>query len=831
MPIAVHPLPRRIRRTHENLPLGVPTSLLVPPGTAESVTEALRESLELLFPGISAEDDAEPEALTVRFTRFEDAPEEIPAAVADQAYRLSVGPDGIEVQAGSTAGWRWATRQLAGLREGTALRGIELLDWPSFRVRRLELEWPATSVSAAAYAALFELLTLGRVNELGLSGSVADLPDEVREKAARSGIEIVASGGESSFRVVEDASLFPRYSERLPALLEAALAAEADGRSGFVVALGASDAQTALESLAFGLLFAGDCAWNPRKTDLKTFRRTYAMRRFGLDSRAPLLVIDTLEEGAALLGAEDALDPGDPFAVNNESPPRSSPLPLRDLRTSVPSVSLRPASAPGAMRPDEQAAALEQKGAAAMTAMGPLQPDSEERAAALQGLQWAAQRLKRIGSLLGTAERVRELYRAAYVASASPKALSDRLLRAVDLLESEARAWDDHRGEWHALWRREREGPYDPETEAALRQPGEALLARAARLKDLRSVYIQTGSLPSPAKEGLERTAARLTTGLVPGRLPPQPSPAWWPEGGAARVQMEVECPPAAADIPWAVQADFRALAGETGAFNVRSVRLVPITESDEAGPEQPCQLTRGGFAFIPPVGQSSYFLYLDPDPIGDSGFREVRAGQSRRAVRLENRRLRLSLSPVSGFISGWQLINSERELLPAEAESDDARAAWRLRVIETGPLLARVRCEHPDGRARQFDLGAGQPWIDVSMDSPGEELALPLREGVWSGEVEQTGDGEENRAGAVSWAELHDATGLTVGVVLPERPAPVTLHRDGLQVHSPPSGHCLLLAEVTEKPDQTLSRLAEAWQQPPRVRLGIFEHRRVREF
>ena len=44
--------------------------------------------------------------------------------------------------------------------------------------------------------------------------------------------------------------------------------------------------------------------------------------------------------------------------------------------------------------PEEPAARLVQKGGAAMTAMGPLQPDSEERAFALQGLQWTAQRFR-----------------------------------------------------------------------------------------------------------------------------------------------------------------------------------------------------------------------------------------------------------------------------------------------------------------------------------------------------------------------------------------------------------------------------------------------------
>jgi hypothetical protein len=820
MPIALHPLPRRIRRTHENCPLGVPVCLHVPPDAEAAVSTALLEILEPLFPGIDTGGDADPEILPLRLALFEGAVEEIPAQVASQAYRMAVGPGGIEIAAGSPAGWQWAVRQLPGLREGEALTGIELLDWPSFCVRRVELDWPAESLRAVSFETLFHLLALGRVNELGLAGLVSELSEPIRESAERHGLRLVSIGGEPAFRLLDGAALFPRYSERLPALQEAALKAEAEGLSEFVVSLGEIDGQTALESLAFGLLFAGDCAWNPRKADLKAFRRTYAMRRFGLDSRAPTLVIDTLDEGSTLLGPAPAIGCGDPFD---------------------------PASTAGIARPDEQATGLERLGAAAMAAMGPLQPDSEERAFALQGLQWSVQRLRRAGSLLGTAEKVRELYRAAYGSAASPKAVSDRLLRAVDLMEGEARAWDALRGEWHALWRREREEPYDPETETALRVPGEVLLARAARLKDLRSQYIQTGSLPSPAKEGLERTTARLTTGLVPGRLPPQPSPAWWPEGGAARVRLEVECPEAAAGIPWAVQADFRALAGETGAFNVRSARLTPITESDEAGPEQPCQLMRGGFAFVPEAGPRSYFLYLDPETVGDSGFREVRAGQSRRGVWLENRWMRVSLAPATGFINGWRLLDLDRELLPEEAETEATREVWRLRLIETGPLLARVRCEHPDGRIRQFDLAAGQHWIDFSVNSPGEEVVLPLSEGLWQELPEyklQLASGAAAaesklklvhplrgypRQEAVTWAEIHDADGLTLGLVLPESPAGVTLAVDRLRVDTLLSGHCLLFAGT--EPGSTLERLMEAWQRPPQVRLGIFEHRRVREF
>ena len=145
------------------------------------------------------------------------------------------------------------------------------------------------------------------------------------------------------------------------------------------------------------------------------------------------------------------------------------------------------------------------RASAALAAMAPLQPDSEERAAALQGLQWSAQRLKMLSRRLGAAERARELYRSAYIASASPKAVSDRLLKAADLLESEARALDEHRAEWHALWRRERREPYDPATEAAMRAQVEALRARGARMRALRDRYLQTGSLPITSRMAARR--------------------------------------------------------------------------------------------------------------------------------------------------------------------------------------------------------------------------------------------------------------------------------------------------------------------------------------
>jgi hypothetical protein len=820
MPIVLQPLPRRHRRTRDEFLLTGPVRLSISPDQPPVAAE-LQRILEVLIqvPEVQPPGASEPAMREVRFLTLSESEaisESIPADLVTEAYRLSVGPDEIEVSGGSAIAWLWAARHLHGLREGNALRGIQLVDWPSFRVRRIELGWPASTISTGSLGILLRLLAIGRMNELGLPDGAALLSGESQDMATRLGIRIVACGNEPAYFLLDPAGLFLHYSERLPALQAKAICAEAEGRSEFAVSLGEPGGQTSLESLAYGILFAGDCAWNARKADRKAFRRTFALRRFGFDSRAPLQVVDTLEQGAALAGGMDVADLANPF-------------------DSV--------TAAAAAQPKEQADRIEQAAASALAAMAAIQPDTDERAVALQGLQWTAQRLKRLGGLLGLAQRVRSLYRSAYLATASPKAVSDRLLRAADLMEREARELDEHRGEWHALWRRERQGPYDPETEARLRAPGDTLLARAARLRELRNRYIQTGALPSPAEEGLERVEAHLTAGLVPARLPPQPSPAWWPEGGAARMQLEVDCPEPAAGIPWAVQADFRTLAGEAGAFNVRSARVIPLTEEDASGPEQPCQLLRSGFAFIPEAGRRSYFLYLDPEPGPDSGYREVRASQSRNGVRLENTRMRVTLSAASPhFLSGWQLLVPPRELLVEEHNPASAgEAAWRLRVIETGPLLARARFEHWDGRIRQFDLVAGQTWIDVSVNTSGEDVVLRLSEGLWAGGAGQvlgTDEGIEQRAldashpVLVRWAGLHAADGLTVGLALPESTADVALSTNRVAVHEPPGGHCLVFAGTeTGAGGETLIRLVGAWRRPPQVRLGIFEHRRVREF
>jgi hypothetical protein len=809
--------------------LGTPAVLSLPRDVSPGTEETLRAELEELFPELRAE----PEGIEMPILRFafftehEGSEHEVPPEASNQAFRIQVGPAGIDVVSGSPAGWLPAARALRGLREGDELAGVELLDWPSFPARQIDLPWEAESLSEAAFQLCLSLLARGRLNRLGLPGAdqTHALPETIQDMARQAGIELVAPARHPSFWLVEAPRLFPDYSRLLPTLRETALAAEVSGESAWAVTLGALDPRTSLEALAYGVLYAGDCGWNPQKADPKSFRRWYSARRHGFDSRSPLQVVDELEGAAAEV---ERADPTLGLALEAAPPFQSEPL-------------------AGLLRPQERVSSLGQKASTALAALAPLQPDSAERAAALQGWQWSAQRLKALSRRLGVEERVRDLYRSAYAATASPKAVSERLLKAAELLEAEAQATDEYRAEWHALWRRERAGAVDAATEGELRSRVEALKARADRMRDLRNRYIQTGSLPAPAAEGLELTGTHLSAGLLPMRLPPQPSPAWWPEGGAARLRLEVDCPEPAAGMVWAVQADFRALAGESGAFNVRSARLLPLTENDQAGTELPCQLTRGGFAFIPHPGRHPYFLYLDPEPGPPSGFREVRAGQSRAAVRLENRHLRLSLSPAHGFVSGIRLLEPGLELLPPEKELEEGEehhsSEWRLRILETGPLLGRVCAEHGDGRIRQIDLGAGQEWAEISANSPWTEFLIPDRPDLWSeGAValfEEKGAVTrfplEETASEVTetrWAAQYRSDGLTLGALLPDAPAHAAVAGDAIRLWGRPHGaRVLLFASQTADPTASFTRLLIARQQPPQVRIGVVEERRVREF
>lgn len=833
MPIVLVPTPRRIKITRENFILSEPVAIECPAGTPMGDLEIVREQLLPLFPGLV--EGSAPNSIRFRpIGAPHPLPDEVPPAVSEQFIQLRVDPAGVEVIADGAAGWLQVIRLLPGLKERDRLIGVNLLDWPGFRYRQLDLPLPLGDFSDAALTLLLCLMAKARLNRLGTAAGEAHPSAAVRSELDRWGIQLVAAATVPTITLLDQPALSPLYSTAIPSWIEAAARAEKAKLDSFSIALGAVDARTSIESLAYGILFAGDLAWNPGKSDLKQFRRWYSLRRHGIDSRGPLLAVDALEAASTLPGQ---LPPLGPVAGGNPGTQITARLEAEDLFDA-------PLSA-GVLRPEERALAMVREAESAMTELAPLQPDTEERALSLQGLQWTAQRLILLGRRLGAFEQLRELYRSAWVATASPRAVSERLGRAEKLLETTARALDEHRSEWHALWRRERSGDPDPSTEEALRGQVAQLRARATRMHALRDKYIQTGRLPSPAEEGLERHGISLVNGIVPARLPPQPSPAWWPEGGEARLRVEVDCSDEAGGMPWEVQVDLRRLAGETGAFHIRSARLLSLRDDDHAGDELPCQLLRGGFAFLAQPGRNSYLLYLDPLPGPASSPSETKVGQSRTGVRLENRLMAIRISAADGSLQSWLLRGKELELLrpstldhlpdqdPGEM-STSVKSGTKLRVIETGPLLARLRAEEMDGRVQQYDLWAGQPWIELSSTAPWTQFTIPVGGTIWTEgtAVLSISESAASMSSFSGWAGFKRPDGLVFAALSLDQAADATVGVGGIQLMGKPLlTRLLLLADFAADETGLLHRFLLAKTRPPQVALGAIEERRVREF
>src|SRR5438067_642433 len=142
----------------------------------------------------------------------------------------------------------------------------------------------------------------------------------------------------------------------------------------------------------------------------------------------------------------------------------------------------------------------------------------------------------------------------------------------------------------------------------------------------------------------------RADRSVAPQRRGMRSLPVWWPEGGTARMRIEVESE--AHNLPWEILLDLRAHGGEAGAFNIRAAQLVALDADDAVTGAIPVQLTRGGFVFTPVPGVRSYHLYLSPEGMEERFERQVRARQSREEVRVEGTRLRARFTATGELVS-----------------------------------------------------------------------------------------------------------------------------------------------------------------------------------
>jgi hypothetical protein len=457
-----------------------------------------------------------------------------------------------------------------------------------------------------------------------------------------------------------------------------------------------------------------------------------------------------------------------------------------------------------------------------------------------------------------TMQRVREGYAGASLAEGSPKAVSQRVLSAAEMLEGLANrmsALDELRLQ---LWALERAGEPPEAARGPYQERARLLREKAKELRDARDRYIQTGKLAASEAIGLDRSDRRQGRAVLPGRLPPRHSPAWWIDGGVARVRVEMRSE--TAGIPWEVLVDFRALAGDEGTFNVRRARLVRFDDATDAiGPLVPCQLTRGGLVFIPQPGEQAYYLYLDPTSGGEEeslpreeGPAPLRARQSREGSTVEGVLLAARVDALRGVLDRWRAGGTGGEEL-VDAGAREAGLCQlpdlplngppRVRVIENGPLLVRVRAESEDGRVRQYDFLAGVPWCEFSVNAPVTLVRHALRAGLWqSGEAVFPADGTgaphplDGTVVTAPWAARVRADGLAFAVLAPEGPARHELTPDHHDLLGAPDLKRLVLwcrpagggdPGVTAR----LEALGEALRRPPIVQFGPVEERRTREF
>lgn len=762
---------------------------------------------------------------------------------------LEVTEEAIALEATGREGFLRGVELLRQLESEEGFVGVRVGDWPAFPTRELLLPWPTDAIAPGFWPRLLANLAWCGYNRLSLLGDAEGAGPRIEEgvlrRAAGFGIEIGYCPADAPPFL---AALAPSEGgvvplTRLRALAEEARAALAAGEKTWRVAVSSDATWTPLETLWHGIAFAGACGWNPAKADLNALRRTFAARFFGSEAAAVQEAIETL--------AEVSLLPTGVVALFEEDP--AAPHLWRRL--------------PGAAARVEE---VRRHAEAALTTLTTLKPRATRNQQALAALEWTARRLAvQTGHALAM-ERARELYREALEAQTNARTVLQKTLRTAELLEAEVDRIAALQPLLEQVWRQERAG--DPPAQLSAPDAARAGLLRALarQVREARDTYIQTGTLPEAAEVGLAAPGSPVTVARHPGRvvaprrLPPRHSPAWWPEGGEARLRVEVRGGGLA--LPWEVAVDLRAWAGEEGAFHIGHACLVPYDDATDAvGAPVPCQLTRTGFVFVPTAG--AFFLYLERR--GVSGRREEpeaawtgarqRARPSSGAISIDGPLFRARIEREHGLLDRWtayspatpDVSEAQRRIELAAAMgvlADMPDAATRVRVLENGPLLIRVQAEDPNGRVRQYDFPGGVNGWEWAMSTPVAFVGHALRAEPWQEAVAlfpSDADGAArtrplDKAEATAlWAARLRPDGLLLACLSPERPAHHRLTLERHDIEGEPDFARLFwwLAQTDGTPDQArsaadaLDALLCALRKPPTVQLGPVEERRTREF
>jgi Glycosyl hydrolase family 20, domain 2 len=741
-----------------------------------------------------------------------------PGAAGEEGYTLAVSPGGVSLRASGVAGWRYGMLTLAQLMGEGCIAGADIQDWPALAVRGVYVPRPAAAFRADFRDRLAANLAHWRWNALAFAED-----DDWRPPAGT--VCLVAGGAVPTerSRLLRDTGLYPRFGRILPGIQNEVQGAVAAGASGWWLDLGDLPEEMLVDTLWYGLGFAGCCAWNPSRTEWKSYRRSFAGYFFGTTKPALPRALQALESAEEALSA---MEPG-----------LSRVLDQDDL--------FAPAHVATTLRLKERATEAAERAEAALGGFDETVNEVAANAETVQALGTSAQALAELGRRLSGLQRARELYASAHVAASNARAATRRTLAAAEDLDVLATSLRVRREEFAQAWKRERADPTPASAGTLLDERVAALTARAVAVREERNRYIQTGSLTAPDVAGMALPAVTAERSLIPERRALRSQPRWWPEGGAARMRVEVDGD--AHGLPWEVLIDLRAHAGATGAFNIRSARLALLDDDDNVKALLPVQLTRRGFVFTPLPGAAAYHLYLDPAGVASlQPERAVRARQSRHGVRIKSTFFSLRFDEAGGLTACVPAGDAGRRIgveveEAEENERNDAEPAMlhfagqelatggRVRVLETGPLLARVHAESPDGFAVRYDCFGPLPVCEMSLNVP-----VPAVTVRW---------GEEcGPKPALAGSDLVAHPGVFSGALsLPGRVAALLTtapdaiyHRRGTEqeVGSPAGvGYVLLAVVPDDAASQVLTTLSAGIDAPPSVAVGVIEERRVIEF
>ena len=597
----------------------------------------------------------------------------------------------------------------------------------------------------------------------------------------------------------------------------------------------------------YSLVFGGDCAWNPGQASAERFAGRYSQCFYGThDDSAALanLALSAAQRHPLSTGMWNRVYWADPTAPSPTTRDREHQW-LADLQQRAQSV-------------------LRQTGAARASATANADNLAYLEMTALKLSTLAGRRL----AFLQAADLYAEAANAASADAAVPRLMTARRLLVAAL--ADIRTIGDR---YARLWLAEAR-PYwlDVQTPkyAAM---GRLIKDRVDRL-DAAAAGLRDGRpLPPAAEVGLA-IAFPAERGVRP-TVSDQPLPAgsndWFDPAWHYRIGVRIEARSLPrTDLPVEIELDLAPrLPGHT--LDPGSIRVVSCDASGHHEHEIPSQLMTDGLrvphiAFIAAgrieTGQSRHFrIYFDTVANGSKThptYPGVSLSRADGGYAIANERVRWLVLPEGAHVYEWHvnalggvdITDPGRAGYSGFLDVNTSRtASFALTPLAEGPVVARLRCESPDGAEKVLSFYAGAGWVEADIspettycwnfdpatlmasDSPTPGTAR-FSTG-YSAPVGRSGVLGQVRAAGAVWGCKYRPDGLTLGMVTPGRPTTHVIGPGGGWGGAGIEGgagasHFVAVGDVLLDPPAVLSSLAATldYTNPPAITLGRVEQK-----